>query len=81
MDNLYEQLGFKQPEYLENPYGIRIYIGTKDKDDWGVVIPKTLAKAKCKYYNCNSDYAIYLVAEQEALEKARVFTELAKQLN
>lgn len=80
MDNLYKQLGFKQPEYMENPYGIRIYIGTKGEDDWCVVIPKALAKAKCGYYNCNNDYAIYLVTEQEALETAKVYTKLAKQI-
>lgn len=81
MENLYEQLGFKRPEYVENPCGIRIYIGTKDNADWCVVIPKKLAKLKCPNYNFNNDYAIYFITENHALEMARVYTEMAKQLH
>ena len=78
MANLYEYLGFKQPEYLENPYGIKIYIGTKDNEDWCVEIPKELAKKKCRYYNSSSNYAIYFVSEEHALAVAKDFTELAR---
>ena len=80
MENLYKQLGFKQPEYVKNPYGIRIYIGEKDKDDWCVVIPKELVKAKCNWYNCKNDYAVYLITEKHALGIAREYTEFAKKL-
>ena len=79
MENLYKQLGFKYPEYVENPYGIRIYIGTKGKEDWCLVVPKALAKKMCRYYNCNSDYAIYFETEEYVLDVAKKFTELAKQ--
>ena len=77
MDNLYTQLGFKQPEYIENHCGIKIYIGTKGEDDWCVVIPKALAKKMCRYYNCDNDYALYFVTEEYALDVAKKFTELA----
>ena len=43
----YTELGFKKPEYLDNKYGIKIYLGTTDKDDWCVEIPK---KFMGKYY-------------------------------
>lgn len=77
MDDLYKQLGFKQPKLLRNPYGIRIYIGTKDKDDWCVVIPKKLVKLKCPQYNIDQDYAVYLISERDALGVAKEYTDLA----
>ena len=80
MDDLYTQLGFKQPKILRNPQGIRIYIGTKGKDDWCVVIPKKLVKLKSPHYDLDKDYAMYLVTEQEALSVAKEYTELAKKL-
>ena len=78
MDDLYKELGFKQPKVLRNPYGIRIYIGTKGKDDWCVVIPNRLCKLKSPNYNYDKDYAVYLVSEQEALSVAKEYTELAR---
>lgn len=78
MDALYIQLGFKQPAFLQNPYGIRIYLGTKGEDDWCVVIPKKLVKMKCSHYNYDTDYASYFVSEQEALSIAKKYTELAR---
>lgn len=81
MEDLYKQLEFKKPTFLQNPYGIRIYIGTKGKDDWCIVIPKELVKMKCSHYNYNKDYAIYFITEKHALETARTYTELAKQMN
>lgn len=80
MEALYKELGFKQPKLLRNPHGIRIYIGTKGKDDWCVVVPKKLVKLKCPHYDLDKDYAIYLVTEQEALAVAKEYTELAKNL-
>ena len=80
MEALYERLGFKRPEYLENPYGIKIYIGTKGEDDWGVVIPKELVKMKCKEYNFCNDYNVYFVDETYALTIAEMYTELAERL-
>ena len=77
MEDVYGQLGFKKPEYVENPYGIRIYIGTKGKEDWSVEIPKELAKKKCRYYNGNNNYAIYLESEEYVLAVANEFTKLA----
>lgn len=78
MDDLYKQLGFKQPAFLMNPYGIRIYIGAEGGDDWCVVIPKELVKLKNSCYNYDQDYTVYFVTEREALEIARMYTELAK---
>ena len=78
MDDRYKELGFKQPKLLRNPYGIRIYIGTKGKDDWCVVIPEKLCKLKNPSYNYGKDYAVYLVSEQAALSVAKEYTELAR---
>lgn len=80
MKDLYKKLGFKQPDFLENPYGIRIYIGTSGSDDWGVVIPKELVKMKCSRYNYNKDYNVYFVTERHALRIAEEYTEFAKSL-
>ena len=67
VEDLYKQLEFKQPQFLENPYGIRIYIGTKGKDDWCVVIPKKLAKMQCRYYNCDNVYFLISLNQRQAL--------------
>lgn len=80
MTNLYAELGFRQPEYLENSYGIKIYIGTKGKEDWCVEIPKEIVKEKYKDYKYNHNYTVYLVDEAHALAVAKKYTELAKQL-
>jgi hypothetical protein len=77
MDDLYKQLGFKQPKLLRNPLGIRIYIGTEGKDDWCIVIPRKLVKLKNPLYPLDQDYAFYLISEQEALSIAKEYTELA----
>ena len=71
MKEVFERLGFKQPQYLENQYGIRIYIGTKDKDDWCVEIPKKLCN--------NSLSTFYLITEEKALSIAEKYTRIAKQ--
>ena len=78
MENEYLQLGFKRPEFLENQYGIKIYIGTKGKDDWSVEIPNELAKKKSSSFNYDKNVIFYLVSEEHALAIARVYTELAK---
>lgn len=80
MEDLYKELGFKQPKILRNPCGIRIYIGTKGKDDWCVVIPKNLCKLKNPSYIYDKDYAVYLVSEQEALSVAKEYTEFARKM-
>lgn len=77
-DDLYSKLGFKRPEFLENPYGIRIYLGTKGRSDWCIVIPKALVKLKCSQYDHYQDYAMYFISEHEALSVAKMYTELAK---
>lgn len=79
MDDKYEQLGFERPKILENPYGIRIYIGTKGEEDWCVEIPKELCKMKCASFNYDKNYMVYLVSEEYALEVAEKYTKLAQQ--
>jgi hypothetical protein len=80
MDNLYEQLGFKQPKILMNHYGIKIYVGTEGKDDWCVVIPNWLVRSKRPCFINTNDFALYLVSEQEALELAKEYTEHARKM-
>lgn len=81
MEDAYKSLGFEAPQFLENPYGIKIYLGTKDRDDWCVEIPKELAQKRCSYYKCKSNYVVYLVTEEDALRIAKVYTKLAKEIN
>ena len=78
MENIYKELGFKQPEILVNPYGIKIYIGTKGDSDWAVEIPKELCKAKCSAFNYDKNFMVYLVTEEDALDVAKEFTEIAR---
>lgn len=78
-NNLYESLGFKTPTFVENPYGIKIYFGTKGNDDWCVEIPKELTQKRCYHYKCNKNCVIYLISEDDALRIAEVYTNLAKQ--
>lgn len=83
MEDLYERLEFKRPDFLENPYGIKIYLGTKGKDDWAVEIPKKLSKKLLEensHYNYyyEQDLIFYMVSEKEALEIAAKFTYHAK---
>ena len=80
MEDLYKELGFKLPPYVQNSYGIRIYTGTKGKNDWSVVIPKELVKKRYTFYNIENDYAVYLVSEQYALDIAKEYTKFAKNL-
>lgn len=79
-EEAYKSLGFKRPEFVQNAYGITIYLGTKDKDDWCINIPKRLAKLKCPTYPFNCDYAVYFVTEENVLEIAREFTRLAERI-
>lgn len=80
MQDKYTDLGFKPPAFIENPYGIRIYLGTKGKDDWTVVVPQWIVKREYGHlpYFKNRDYALYLVTEEYALSTAERFTRLAK---
>ena len=81
MENLYEQLGFRRPEFIENPYGIRIYLGTKGEDDWCVEIPNDLLEERVtKWCKCkrNMSYVVYFVTEHDALDIAKKYTERAK---
>ena len=80
MEDIYKKLEFKRPKILENPYGIKIYIGTKDEDDWCVEIPHELCKTKCSSYISDKSFMFYLITEKEALRIAEKYTELAKQL-
>ena len=75
---MYEALGFKSPDFIANLYGIKIYMGTKGKDDWCIEVPRELAKIKCPNYPFDYNYVVYLISEEEALQIAREFTALAE---
>jgi hypothetical protein len=74
MDNLYEALGFEKPNFMQNPYGIKIYIGTKGKEDWCVEVPKELVKEHYQNYIVDYNYVVYFVSEEDALHIAKEFT-------
>lgn len=80
MNAKYKELGFKQPDYIENKYGIKIYLGTKGKDDWCIEIPKELSQVKdpeFAHWN-NQDMGLYCATEKEVLELAEKYTRIAK---
>ena len=78
MEDAYKSLGFKPTDILVNAYGIKIYLGTKGKNDWCIEVPKELCKMKTPLYPFGYDYAVYLESEEEVLRIAREFTELAE---
>lgn len=78
MEDTYKSLGFKPTDILVNAYGIKIYLGTKGKNDWCIEVPKELCKMKTPLYSFGYDYAVYLESEEEVLRIAREFTELAE---
>lgn len=65
MKDKYKKMGFKEPQFLENQYGIRIYFGTDGGGDWCVSIPRKLVIAEIgsnfegnfTYYNVTESYA------------------------
>jgi len=80
MENLYKQLGFQSPDFVENHCGIRIYLGKKGENDWCVVVPRVLCELKSKSFKYGKDVAFYLISEKEALSIAKEYTELAKRM-
>ena len=78
MEDIYKSLGFKTPDFVENAYGIKIYLGTKGKDDWCIEVPKEVCKLKCPSYPFSYGYRDYLISEEEVLRVAQEFTKLAE---
>ena len=78
MDDIYKELGFKQPDILINPYGIKIYVGTEGDTDWAIEIPKELINVKSATFKYDKNMAFYLLAEEDVLEMARQYTEIAR---
>lgn len=74
MNDQYAVLGFQQPTFVTNPCGIRIYMGTKGKDDWCIEIPKELVKKRYREYQFNTNFTFYGITEPEALSIAKDFT-------
>ena len=81
MESKYESLGFKAPDFVENQYGIKIYLGTKGELDWCVEVPKELAQKKCPQYKCSKNFVVYLVSEEHALGVAEGYTKLAREIS
>lgn len=75
---MYEALGFKSPKFITNPYGIKIYLGTKGKEDWCIEVPRELVKIKCPNYPFDYNYVEYLTSEEEVLRIAKEFTRLVE---
>lgn len=78
MEEAYKSLGFKSPDFIVNHYGIKIYLGTKGKDDWCIEVPKEVCKLKTPHYPFGYSYVVYFETEEEVLRIAREFTELAE---
>lgn len=74
MENLYKDLGFEHPKCLVNHCGIKIYIGTKGKDDWCISIPKELLKKVKRIDYHKKEMVMYFISESEALKIAKEFT-------
>lgn len=74
----YAELGFKIPNYLENEYGIRIYLGTTESNNWHVSIPKELIGGNYEKY-CDEDFTFYMISEEYALSVASRYTRYARE--
>ena len=77
-EGMFEALGFKKQNVVVNPYGIKIYIGTKGKEDWCIEVPVELCKLKVPNYPFRYGYRDFLTSEEEVLRIAREFTGLAE---
>ena len=77
-EDAYKSLGFEPPEFVVNEYGIKIYLGTKGKDDWCVEVPREIVKLIYPHYPFGYNYAVYLESEEEVLRVAREFTTYAE---
>lgn len=84
MDERYRDLGFNMPMCVKNPYGIKIFVGTSGKDDWGVKVPKGLVVKKFLMEKSNGAdmYSSYTqmehISEEKALSVAQEWTLFAK---
>ena len=72
----FAELGFKTPDYIENSYGIKIYIGTIGKEDWCIEIPRRLTEGS--YAKYKQSLTFYGISEQMALRMAKKYTNIAK---
>lgn len=76
----FEKIGFKTPRILVNKYGIKVYIGTPNNEDWCIEIPAQYVSKKmekcspltAKYYKHlgKEDFAYYCISEEECLRIA-----------
>lgn len=73
MNEKYTKLGFKTPRYVENRFGIKIYLGTTGKDNWSVEIPKKFIGEKYEKY-CEENFTISMVSEECVLAIASKYT-------
>ncbi len=80
MAETFQTLGFKMPKVAVNSYGIKVYVGHKGEEDWGVQIPNNLLP---KEYTskCKQPYDLYLISEAEALTVAEKYTKIARRMN
>ena len=82
--NEFELLGFEQSRWIENKYGIKVYIGKNDLDDWCIHIPFIIAenfhgKDMVKTFGKHG-LNWYGVSKQFAYRKASLYTESAKKV-
>ena len=77
-EDIYKSLGFEPPKFVENPYGIKIYLGTKGENDWCVEVPREIVKLIYPQYAFGYNYVVYLESEEEVLRVAREFTTYAE---
>ena len=78
MSETFQSLGFQIPKVMVNSYGIKIYIGHKDRDDWGAQIPNKLLPEEIRAIY-KQPYDRYFITESEALSEAEKFTKIAKE--
>lgn len=89
MENIYKRLGFKTPDFLENEYGIKIYLGTVGKADWAVEIPSKIIKRKHEDLShsgidipglktfLEQNFVYYSLTESQAIDKSDFWTGIA----
>ena len=79
MEDIYSKLKFNK--ILENSYGIRIHVGTKNQSDWCVEIPKEFCNKKYSDFKYDSNLTFYDITEREAVKIVKECMESIKELN
>lgn len=79
--NDFMKFGFKVPQVIENDYGIKVYIGSENNNNWALFIPPELLILKypdaidwalngMTHFDVTKGFCLYKVKEWEEFMKS-----------